>query len=111
MCFAFGVAMGSFYKEHGLLLGTLEAIEMQYTQGQLKGCVMAMDGWVYKTRQPFRSKVSSIVAYRNRKNLWDMVCFATEFVLVPYSGRGRGLWKDSFNIVILINDALSISLF
>ena len=66
ICFAFGVAVGSFYASDGILWGTLQAIDKHlkiefplndrskleaisegfsdYTHGRMKGCVMALDG-------------------------------------------------------------------
>ena len=74
ICFAFGIAAGTFYKSSGTLWGTMEAINKvlsfgfplhdmakleEYSKGfsifihgRMKGCVMAMDGWVTKTRCP-----------------------------------------------------------
>lgn len=172
---AFGLAKGSFFStdpEKGVLWPTLEAIDQaftiglpvddpaeldkiaadfgKYSHGELPGCVMAIDGWVAKTRKPFHSEVVDVMAYRNRHDCWGLVVLAgcdahckfnmfscmnsgstndviawelsamkklidegrlppkyfiigdeaficTNQVLVPYSGRGLGPWKDSFN--------------
>jgi DDE superfamily endonuclease len=42
----------------------------------MKGCVMAMDGWVMKTRCPNAKEVTNQVCFRNRKGVWGMVIFA-----------------------------------
>ena len=64
--------MGTFYLSDGILWGTIAAIDLvlsigfplndpakleeisngfsQYTSGRMKGCVMAIDGWVCRTR-------------------------------------------------------------
>ena len=120
-----------------------------YTRGRMKGCVMAIDGLVCKTRQPSKREVGiSISTFRNRKHCWGILCLAgcdarcrfnmfaakwsgsthdylawetcafkdilnqlpedyyvigdeafvnTNKFLVPWSGRGIGLWKDTFN--------------
>jgi hypothetical protein len=39
----------------------------QLSNGQLNGCVMAIDGWVCKTRQPTKKEVENVNAFRNRK--------------------------------------------
>ena len=42
----------------------------------MKGCVMAMDGWVMKTRCPNAKEVTNQICFRNRKRVWGMVIFA-----------------------------------
>jgi hypothetical protein len=98
ICFAFGIAVGTFYKSDGVLWGTMEAINnalelgfplndpdkleeiskgfSDFTHGRMKGCVMAMDGWVMKTRCPTKTEVVNQLCYRNRKGIWGMVIFA-----------------------------------
>jgi hypothetical protein len=121
-----------------------------YSNGEMKGCVMAIDGRVAQTRKPMKTEVVDVMSYRNshecrglvvlaggdarcRFNMfsvvntgstndtvaWDLssmktildsgklprqyyivddeafVC--TDQLPVPYSGRGLGVWKDSFN--------------
>jgi hypothetical protein len=98
ICFAFGVSTGSFYRSDGILWGTFAAIDnnleigfplndlvkleqtsegfAQSCQGRMKGCVMAMDGWVMKTRCPNAKEVTNQICFRNRKGVWGMVIFA-----------------------------------
>ena len=81
ICFAFGVATGTFYKSDGVLWGTIAAIDnyidigfplldtakleesskgfAEMCKGRMKGCVMAMDGWVTKTRCPNLNEVTN----------------------------------------------------
>jgi hypothetical protein len=47
-----------------------------FCNGQLRGCVTAIDGWVAKTRKPFRSEVDDVMAYRNRHDCWGLVVLA-----------------------------------
>ena len=47
-----------------------------YSDGEMKGCVTAIDGWVAKTRKPMRSEVGDIIAYRNRHDCWGLVVLA-----------------------------------
>ena len=48
-----------------------------YSHGRMKGCVMAIDGWVCKTRQPRKAEVGLCVSsYRNRKHCWGIICLA-----------------------------------
>lgn len=119
ICFAFGVAIGTFYQEGGVLWGTLEAIDQveeikfptniavlegisegfsKYSKKRLRGCVMAMDGWVCKTRKPYAYEVRNVIAYRNRKNCWGIVVFAGcdhrgKFIM--FSPRNSGATNDS----------------
>ena len=98
ICFAFGIGIGLFYSENGIFGGTMEAIDQvliiefplndvahleaisegfsRYTHGRLGGCVMAMDGWICRTRKPYTSETPNKMAYRNRKNLCCLVFFA-----------------------------------
>jgi hypothetical protein len=95
ICFAFGIGTGTFFKEDGILWGTMDAINLaldigfplndatkleeisegfsRMCGGRMKGCVMAMDGWVMKTRCPTRKEVSNQLCFRNRKGVWGMV--------------------------------------
>jgi hypothetical protein len=121
-----------------------------YSKGHLKDCVLAIDGWVCRTRKPQATEVDNPMAYRNRHGCWGLVVLAGcdaelrfrmfsavstgstndvlawEFcemkrllesgelkapyffigdeafinatqLLVPWSGRGLEVWKDSFN--------------
>ena len=47
-----------------------------FCNGQLRGCVTAIDGRVAKTRKPFRSEVEDVMAYRNRHDCWGLVVLA-----------------------------------
>lgn len=98
ICFAFGVATSTFYKSDGVLWGTIAAIDnhidigfplndlnhLQRTskgfskmcRGRMEVCVMAMDGWVMKTRCPNLKEVTNQICYRNRKGVWGLVDFA-----------------------------------
>ena len=40
------------------------------------GIVLALDGWVMRTRQPYRSEVDNVNSYRNRKGCWGIVVLA-----------------------------------
>jgi hypothetical protein len=175
ICFAWGVAKSTFFstdEDKGILWPTIEAIDEAFTiglpvhdipalqkladefsvysNGELGGCVTAIDGWVAQTRKPNSKEVQDIMAYRNRHDCWGLVvlagcdarCRFTMFscmntgstndivawelsemkrlidrgqlpdnfyligdeafsccnqLLVPYSGRSLGPWKDSFN--------------
>lgn len=98
ICFAFGVSTSIFYKENGVLWPTMGAIDavlkigfplhdpvwMEETSkgfaafngGQMEGCVMAIDGWVCRTRCPTLNEVTNQIAYRNRKGMWGLVVMA-----------------------------------
>jgi hypothetical protein len=175
LCFGWRVSKAAFFSTdpaRGCLWPTIEAIDKalvlgvpfhdrealvklsdeyaSYTNGQMKGCIMAIDGWVARTRKPFVSEVGDVNAYRNRHGCWGLVILAgcdarcrflmwscknsgstndclawsisqmkvemdagrlpcdfyiigdeafscTDQLLVPYGGRGLGVWKDSFN--------------
>ena len=98
LCFAFGVAIGSFYADGGILWGTMEAINelfeiglplddenklqqvaaeyAKYSYGHLSNCISAIDGWVNRTRCPTAAEVLFPLAYRNRKGFWGQVIIA-----------------------------------
>ena len=96
ICFGYGLSTSAFYNyEHGILWKTLEAINAafqiqfpvsnnedlmkiqsgfeRHSFGRIKGCVMAVDGWVIKTRQPYKSEVENINCFRNRKDCFGVV--------------------------------------
>jgi hypothetical protein len=176
ICFAWGVAESSFYSDEdgrGIIWPIIRAIDIafnigmpindpeklknmadgfaHYSNGELYGCASAIDGWVARTRKPYRTEVNDIMSYRNRHECWGLVVLAgcdanciftmfscksagstndsiawqlselrrlieedkllpneyfiigdeafqcSEQLLVPYGGRGLGIWKDSFN--------------
>lgn len=98
ICFEFGIGHGTFYQDDGVLWGTLGIIDDAFeiglpvndlhameriaegfascANGVLKNCVMAIDGWVCKTRQPFASEVDSPMHYRNRHDCFGLVVLA-----------------------------------
>jgi len=93
-----GVSVLNFFHRDGVLWKTVDAIDnlftlglslgpeslrqtandfSQFSNGHMKGCVMAIDGIVIKTRQPKQNEVGdSINTYLNRKNCWGLVCMA-----------------------------------
>jgi len=175
LIFAWGISKAAFFSSDpvkGVLWPTMEAIDhvlhiglpvndeakleeisqefSTYSNGQLRGCVTAIDGWVAQTRKPSRDEVRDIMSFRNRHDCWGLVvlagcdarCYFTMFscinsgstndstaweasamkrlleagrlpgrffligdeafsctnqLLVPWPGRGIGVWKDSFN--------------
>jgi hypothetical protein len=95
----FGVDAHNFFNpQHGFLWRTLHAIDnsmfigfslkpesltedeirfSKFSHGNLRGCVLAVDGWVCKTRCPQRKECGGTVCnYRNRKGCWGIVCLA-----------------------------------
>lgn len=99
--FAWGVAKATFFStepERGIIWPTMEAINhaftiglpmddteeldkiaaefARYSHGELKNCVMAIDGWVARTRKPYHSEVDDVMAYRNRHDCWGLVVLA-----------------------------------
>ena len=98
ICFGYGVAVGTFYISDGILWGTIAAIDLvlsigfplndpakleeisngfsQYTSGRMKGCVMAIDGWVCRTRCPNKLEVINQTSFRNGKGMFGLVVFA-----------------------------------
>jgi hypothetical protein len=98
ICFEFGIAPGTFYADGGVLWGTMEHLnevfnigfpfhdkeklkEMsrgfaKYSSNVLKGCVLAIDGWVCRTRQPLATEVRFPIAYRNRHDCFGLVVMA-----------------------------------
>ncbi|CAN0398877.1 unnamed protein product, partial [Ectocarpus fasciculatus] len=98
ICFSFGISKKSFYKRAGVLWTTLDAINdvldisfpisdpeklaeiekgfASYSFGRLRGCVMAIDGWVVRCRQPSSSEVDNVSSFRNRKVFFGLVVMA-----------------------------------
>lgn len=99
ICFAFGIASSTFYKaDVGILWPTISAIdavleigvplhdpvELERTSrgfaakcnNHVNGCVMAIDGWVCRTRCPSKKEVANQLAYRNRKGMWGLSVMA-----------------------------------
>lgn len=96
ICFGYGLSTSAFYNyQNGIVWKTLdivnEVFQIQFpvgdiealnkiqagfekdSFGRIKGCVMAVDGWVVKTRQPFKSEVDNINCFRNRKHCFGLV--------------------------------------
>jgi hypothetical protein len=172
ICFEFGIGFGGFFQDGGVLWGTLEALDAamdlgfpfhdtaelrkvadgfaRYSNGHMRDCTLAIDGWVCRTRKPNAREVQNPMAYRNRHDCWGIVVLAgcdsnlrflmfsaistgstndvlawdfcamkklleegalprpfywigdeafvnTSQLLLPWSGRGLQVWKDSFN--------------
>jgi hypothetical protein len=98
LCFTWGIARGTFFNPNGPLWQTIEAIDQVFTigfpfddahalrqmaadfkafsHGRLEHCVLAIDGWVCKTRCPTALEVDFPLAYRNRKGCFGLVCLA-----------------------------------
>lgn len=172
ICFEFGVSPGSFYHDGGVLWGTIDMLDecfqikfpfnnasklrsmadefAYWSNYKMNNCVLAIDGWVCRTRCPTTKEVSYPMSYRNRHGCFGLVALAgcdarmkfymfscvsagstndilawqfckmkslldsgalpepyyfigdeaficTNEFLVPWSGRGLPLGKDSFN--------------
>lgn len=98
LCFTWGISMGSFYTDGGILWGTIEAIDQifeiglplnevkelqkvarkysDYSNGHIKNVVSAIDGWVCRTRCPTSDEVMFPAHYRNRKGFFGIVVIA-----------------------------------
>jgi hypothetical protein len=102
ICFGLKIGYGSFFadNENGIIWPTLMAIDEAYSIGMdfskenceklasefadinvasseiFDGVILAIDGWVMVTRQPYASEVDKINAYRNRKGVWGIVVLA-----------------------------------
>jgi hypothetical protein len=98
ICFEFGIGYGSFYQDDGVLWGTMIAIDRAfdiafpfeddaelkrmadgfsyYSHGHMANCVMAIDGWVCRTRQPYATEVEFPSSYRNRHECFGLVVLA-----------------------------------
>jgi hypothetical protein len=98
ICFSYGVGVGTFFQADGPLWNTMEAIDAaldigfpfddpdelaqmaseyaELSRGVLKHCVLAVDGWVCRTRKPQRGEVDNPMAYRNRHGCFGLVVLA-----------------------------------
>jgi hypothetical protein len=125
ICFAFGVCYKYFHCDNGPLWQTMRAIDKclqlgfplhdeekleeisegfsKFCHGRVKGCVMAVDGWVCETRKPYDAETQNVVCFRNRKGFFGMVCLAgcdhkTRFMMM--SANFPGSTNDSLAWVI-----------
>jgi len=88
--FAFGVSKAAFFRDGrggiiwptmyaidrafviGMPLGDVQALRRladdyaELSHGMLTDCVLAIDGWVCKTRKPNAEEVDAVLSYRNR---------------------------------------------
>jgi len=99
ICFAFGLSSSIFYHvKGGILWPTLEALHKilkidfpiddieqleeisngfsRCVGGAIKGVVLAVDGWVCKTRAPSADEVPNPISFRNRKGCFGIVVMA-----------------------------------
>lgn len=98
LCFAWGVSRTSFYSDRGVLWPTIEALDRYFhigldvddaqqlselaegfdvqSGGKMKGCILAIDGLVVRTRQPYKYETNNIKAYRTRKGGFGLVVLA-----------------------------------
>jgi hypothetical protein len=98
LCFAWGLAISTFFHSDGVLWPTLQAIDAafhlgfpaddpvklaslargfeEHSCGIMKGCVLALDGLGVSTRQPFHSEVLRPKDYRFRKGGFALVVLA-----------------------------------
>jgi hypothetical protein len=99
ICTMFGISEGTFFnEERGPLWPTIEAIDATFnigipfrdvdalqgisdgfsrlSHGHLHGCVMAVDGWVIRTRAPNLAETEDIISFRNRHACWGIVVLA-----------------------------------
>lgn len=97
ICALFGLDPNNYFSKHYVLWPTIDAIDravcvlslnpdtlketsaefVKVSHGSLNGCIMAIDGWVCKTRQSMVKEVGQDVkAHRNRKSCWAIVVLA-----------------------------------
>lgn len=98
LCFAWGLSKTSFYSSRGVLWPTIDAIDQafelgldlgnhdllhalsrgftEHSGGVMEGCVLAIDGLSVRVRQPYRSEVKDITAWRSRKGGFSLVVMA-----------------------------------
>ena len=114
------LAGGSFYQEYSFLWECIEAIDKvlvigfplkdhnelkriaqgfsRYSLGRMTGCVMAVDGWVCRTRMPTKLESKNQLCFRNRKGFWGIVVFAGcdhELRFLMWSSKCPGATNDS----------------
>jgi hypothetical protein len=99
ICFAWGIGHSTFYHHDRILWHTLEAIDAAYhliglpfndpeqleklsegfylhSHGILDGCIMAIDGFAIRTRQPFGKETPKPKDYRFRKDGFAIIIIA-----------------------------------
>jgi hypothetical protein len=123
ICFVWGAAESSFFSNDNqkeIIWPTIRAIDMafdiglpvnddaklkemaevfaKFSNGEVYGCVSAIDGWVFRTRRPFRTEVDDITAYRNRHDCWGLVVLAgcdANCMFNMFSCKSAGSTNDS----------------
>jgi hypothetical protein len=98
ICFAFGVGVASFFINREILWPTMAAIDFvlqigvpvhdlskleeisqgfaEFSKGRMKGCIMAVDGWVCRRRCPTKAESKNQICFRNRKGMFGLVVMA-----------------------------------
>ena len=98
ICFEFGIAPGSFFTENGVLWGTMKMLDdcfeigfpftnnnklkemaanfARFSKNKMDNCVLAIDGWVCRTRCPTATEVQYPMSYRNRHDCFGLVVLA-----------------------------------
>ena len=98
ICFEFGISRGAFFCNNGVLWGTMEMLnetfdlgfpfsddnklrEMatqfaKFSHNKMTNCVLAIDGWVCRTRCPTAKEVKYPMSYRNRHGCFGIVVLA-----------------------------------
>jgi hypothetical protein len=69
-----------------------------FSHGELEGCVIAIDGWVCRTRKPYRKEVNDVMAYRNRHDCWGIVVLAgcnAHCIFKMFSCKNSGSTNDT----------------
>jgi hypothetical protein len=104
ICFAFGIAPGTFYHDNGVLWGTMKIIDTlfnihfpftdhhqlrqmangfsSFSYNRLTDCCLAINGWVMRTRQPYSWEVTYPSHYYNRHDCFGLVILGN---LIPLS--------------------------
>ena len=98
LCFAWGIGYSTFYSDRGVLWPTIEALDAAFDMGLplddinrleelskvffdhsggiFDGCVLAIDGFAVRTRQPFDHEVLMKKDYRFRKGGFAIIAIA-----------------------------------
>jgi hypothetical protein len=78
-------------------LAKIERGFAQYSYGRLRGCVMAVDGWVCRTRPPYQSEVENVKSFYNRKGTYGLVILAgvdSKCKFLMFSSQSSGSTND-----------------
>ena len=121
ICMAYGISKNTFFSNRCGVWKTIEAIYQvtkdeiefpyndinklknlesgfaNYSFQRIRGCVMAVDGWVCRTRPPYKKEVENVRCFYNRKGFYGLVVLAgcdSKGKFLMFSSKSTGSTND-----------------